>query len=304
MQYWRFVITDVGPAVGFLGLGAMGLGMVSRLVDTGFSVSVWNRTAEAVEHVAAYRGVTAAASPAEVFASRSIVHSMLANDDAVLDVVDDDLLSTVPAGCVHVNHSTISPATARELAARHARHDVGYVQAPVLGRSTVAATGELLVLAAGRAAAIAAAEDSLAALGKRTWDLGDDVASASIVKIAVNYSLIAALQSIAESVSLVEAAGINSVEFVDILTHTAFSGTAHRGYAPLIAEMRYEPVGFAMELGLKDLGLAESVAAEGNVTLAMAPVLREVFEAAMADPILRTLDWSAIAEITRRRGRP
>lgn len=290
-----------GSAVAFLGIGAMGAGMVSRLLDQGFKVTVWNRSPAAADALASREGVTVASSVASAFDAASIVHSMLADDAALLTVFDDQLLGSVPAGRVHINHATISPAAARELAKRHARHGVGYVQAPVLGRSTIAASGGLLVVVSGDPVAVNAAMPSLRALGQKTWTLGDDVAMASVVKIAVNYSLISALQSIAESVSLVEATGIDSSEFVEILTHTAFSGAAHKGYGPLIAEKRYEPVGFAMSLGLKDLSLAEAAAAERGVTLPIAPVLHELFEAALADNELANLDWSAVAEITRRR---
>ena len=289
------------PAVSFLGLGAMGAGMVSRLLDVGHHVTVWNRSQPAIDALAARDGVAIAESPAAAFAACELVHSMLADDAALLAVFDDELLATVPRGRVHINHATISPATARELAERHARHGVGYVQAPVLGRSTIAATGGLLIVASGDPSAVAAAMPSMRALGQKTWNLGTDVTMASVVKIAVNYSLISAMQSIAESVSLVEASGIDSNEFVEILTHTAFSGAAHKGYAPIIAAKRYEPVGFAMSLGLKDLGLAEAAAAERGVSLPIAPVLHELFEAALADSELSDLDWSAVAEITRRR---
>lgn len=294
-------MTGRPTSVAFLGLGAMGAGMVSRLLDEGFAVTIWNRSRGAVAALAERDGIAVAESPAAAFAAAELVHSMLADDAALLAVFDDELLGSVPAGRVHINHATISPAAARELAERHARHGVGYVQAPVLGRSTIAASGGLLVVASGDPVAVDAALPSLRALGQKTWTLGDDVAMASVVKIAVNYSLISALQSIAESVSLVEATGIDSSEFVEILTHTAFSGAAHKGYGPLIAEKRYEPVGFAMSLGLKDLGLAEAAAAERGVALPIAPVLHELFEAALADTELADLDWSAVAEITRRR---
>lgn len=287
--------------VAFLGLGAMGSAMASRLLDEGFVVTIWNRSREAIDALTDHEGVVVAESPAAAFQATEIVHSMLADDAALLAVFDDDLLATTPAGRVHVNHATISPAAARELAERHARYGVGFVQAPVLGRSTIAATGGLLVVASGDPAHVAAAMPSLQALGQKTWNLGVDVAMASVVKIAVNYSLISAMQSIAESVSLVETTGIDSSQFVEILTHTAFSGAAHKGYAPIIAEKRYEPVGFAMSLGLKDLGLAEAAAAEQGVALPIAPVLHELFEAAMADAELSELDWSAVAEVTRRR---
>lgn len=289
-------------AVAFLGLGAMGRGMTARLVDQGYAVLVWNRSASPAEALAAEHGaVTRAETVNQAFAERAIVHSMLTDDAVVLGLFTDELLATVPAGRVHVNHATISPAAAAELAERHARHGVGYVSAPVLGRSTVAHTGALLVVASGDPAAIATAQPSMEALGARLWNLGTDPRLAAVVKIAVNYSILNALQSITESVTLVEAGGIDPSTFIEILTHTAFSGSAHKGYGPIIAEKRYQPVGFAMSLGLKDLTLVEDAAAELGVTLPVAPVLHELFEAALADPELAQLDWSAVAEVTRRR---
>lgn len=292
----------VRPPIAFLGLGAMGRGMTARLVDQGYAVRVWNRSAAPAEELAAaHPTVERAETVAEAFADREIVHSMLTDDAVVLGLFTDALLAGVPAGRVHVNHATISPAAAAVLAERHARHGVGYVSAPVLGRSTVAHTGALLVIASGDPAAIAVATPSMEALGARLWNLGTDPRLAAVVKIAVNYSILNALQSIAESVTLVEAGGIDPSTFIDILTHTAFSGSAHKGYGPIIAEKRYEPVGFAMSLGLKDLTLVEDAAAELGVALPVAPVLHELFEAALADPELAQLDWSAVAEVTRRR---
>ncbi|WP_344757744.1 NAD(P)-dependent oxidoreductase [Agromyces indicus] len=291
----------MGSDAGFLGLGAMGRGMVERLADEGVGVIAWNRSPGPATELAERLGTTAADSPAAVFGAASVVHSMLADDEAVLTVFDDELLATVPPGRVHVNHATISPSAAAELAERHARHDVGYVQAPVLGRSTIASTGALLVVVSGEPSAAEAAMPTLERLGQRVWNLGADPRMASIVKIAVNYSIVNALQSIAESVVLVESAGIDGEQFTEILTHTAFSGSVHRGYGPLIAGRRYQPVGFSMALGLKDLSLAEDAADALGAALPIAPVLRELFEAALADPELRDLDWSAVAEVTRRR---
>jgi 3-hydroxyisobutyrate dehydrogenase-like beta-hydroxyacid dehydrogenase len=289
------------PTAAFLGLGAMGAAMATRLADQGFELTVWNRSAAAAQSLAVRAEISAVSDPSEAMANARLVHSMLANDAAVLDVFTDDLLSRAHPGSVHVNHATVSPATAAALAERHSRHGVGYVSAPVLGRSTIAATGALLVVASGDTESVSLAMPSLEALGQRVWNLGPDPRLAAVVKIAVNYSLISAMQSMAESVSLVEAAGIDSSAFIEILTHTAFSGSAHRGYGPIIAEKRYQPVGFAMELGLKDLGLAQEAATDMGVALPVAPVLQELFEAALADPQLRELDWSAVAEVTRRR---
>ncbi|WP_179872524.1 NAD(P)-dependent oxidoreductase [Microcella indica] len=289
------------PSVGFLGLGEMGSAMAGRLLDGGLTVTAWNRSHGPAARLGQRDGVTVVPTVAAAFMAEQVVHPMLSDDSVVLEVFDEEMLSGVPAGRTHIQHATVSADTATELAEHHQRHGVGYVTAPVLGRSTVIARGDLLVVASGEPEALASAMPSLTLLGRQVWSLGSDPRHPAVVKIGVNYSIVHTLQSIAESVSLVESAGVGASSFVEILTDTAFSGSAHRGYGPMIAESRYQPVGFSMALGLKDLTLAEQTAAEQGVKLPMSSVLREVFEATMADPDLAALDWSAVAEITRGR---
>lgn len=69
----------------------------------------------------------------------------------------------------------------------------------------------------------------------------------------------------------------------------------------MIASRSYSPVGFAMPLGLKDLTLAEGAARELGAALPTARVLREIFDEAVGDADLAELDWSGMAEVTRRR---
>ena len=105
----------------------------------------------------------------------------------------------------------------------------------------------------------------------------------------------------AESITLIEGHDVDATTFVELLSSSLFPGAVYTGYGSMIAERRYSPAGFAMELGLKDLGLAEQLAREAHLTLPTAALLRERFETALADDELAQLDWSAVAEVTRRK---
>lgn len=283
--------------IGFIGLGSMGAAMADRLLDEGHRVAVWNRSPGPVAELVA-RGAVAAESPREAF-SGGVALSMLANDAAFDAVFDDEALAGL-AGAVHVNMASISPETSRRAAARHAEAGVAYVAAPVLGRPPAAAAGQLHVLAAGDPAAIERAREPLEALSQRLWLLGDEPSQANVVKTAMNYMLIHTIQSLGESISLVERSGIDAGSFVELATSTMFGGVAHGVYGGIIAERRFRPAGFALELGLKDLGLAESIAGESGFELPSAPTLRALFEKALADPGLEGADWAAVTEVTRR----
>ena len=225
--------------------------------------------------------------------------SMLANDEAADAVLSAANLGGAP-GRLHVSMASLSPVAADRLAARHAEAGVGYLAAPVLGRFTVAAEGNLNIIAAGAPADLERAQPYFEILGKRVWVVGETPRIANVVKAAVNYDIIHAFQAIAESVALVEASGVDAGVFTELLSSTLFPGPVYTGYGAMIAESRYTPPGFTMTLGAKDLGLAEAIAAEAGVEIPTAAVLRRVFDTALASEDLRDVDWSGMAEITRQ----
>lgn len=283
--------------LGFLGLGTMGAGMARRLVEAGHTVHVWNRSTDAAAELVA-AGAVLAPDPAAALAPE-VSFSMLANDEAADAVLSADALGAGRTG-IHVNMASISGALADRLTERFAAAGVAYVAAPVLGRPAVAAAGNLNILAAGPDGAIAAVAPYLDTLGAKTWRFGERPRMANVVKIAVNYNLIHAIEAIGESVALVERHDVDPQEFVDLLTSTLFAGVAYTGYGNIIAQRAYDPPGFTVSLGLKDLALAEQVAEEGGVRLPTAPALRAVFERTLVEPELADLDWGAIAEVTRK----
>ncbi len=283
--------------IGFLGLGTMGREMARRLVDAGHEVVVWNRSAEPVAELVA-AGAVAASSPRDALAT-PISFSMLANDEAADAVLSAEHLAG-DAGRLHVAMASLSPTAASTLSARAAELGVGYLAAPVLGRFTVAAAGELNIIAAGAAGDLERAAPYFDILGKKVWAVGSEPRIANVVKAAVNYDIIHAFQAIAESVALVEANGVDAGQFTELLSSTLFPGPVYTGYGAMIAERRYTPPGFTMTLGAKDLGLAEAIAAEAGIVIPTAAVLRAAFDAALASDDLRDVDWSGVAEITRQ----
>ena len=293
--------TNDAPAapgrVGFLGLGRMGGAMAARLIDAGHEVVVWNRS-PAGRDVAVRRGAIEADSPAEV-ASTGTVFSMLANEEVIRQLFSTEALRAAPAAFVHVNHATISPSAARELAALHEEHGHAYVAAPVIGRPHVADLGQLTILAAGDSAAVDAVRPYLAAMGKRVWECGSEPANANLTKIAVNYLIIHALQALAESLSLLEAYDLDTRTFIDAINDSIFPGAVYEGYGKAIAAQQYLPPGFTTTLGFKDLNLAISAAERAGVRLPSSDVLRSAFESAIAAG-LGDLDWASIAEGTRQ----
>lgn len=284
-------------ALGFLGLGSMGSGMARNLVGAGHTVRVWNRSPGAVDELVT-AGAERAERPSDALAA-DISFSMLANDEAVESVLDDDAVAAA-SGRTHVLMASISPSLAERMSQRFADAGATYVAAPVLGRPAVAAAGKLNIMAAGPTSAIDAVEPYLATMGSRVWRLGERPSVANAVKAAVNYNIIHAMQALGESIAMTERQGVEPELFVELLTSTLFGGVVYEGYGGLIARGEYTPPGFHIALGRKDLVLAEEVAETTGVKPATMAALFEVFDRALADPELKDADWSAIAEVSRR----
>jgi 3-hydroxyisobutyrate dehydrogenase-like beta-hydroxyacid dehydrogenase len=282
--------------LGFVGLGTMGSAMARRLLERGHTVRVWNRSPEAIDRLVAV-GARAADSPAD--ALRTGVAISMLSDDAAADAVWDEATLAAAPSALHINMASVSPELSRRLGERHAAAGVSYLAAPVLGRSNLAAEGKLNILAAGASTDVERAAEFFDALGARTWRFGEEPDQANLVKIAVNFNIIHAMEAIGESIAIVENHGIAATQFTELLSSTLFGGVSYTVYGDIIANRRYLPAGLTLPLGLKDLGLAETAAAQVGVVLPTAPALRAVFEQALAAPDAEKLDWSAIAEISR-----
>jgi len=137
-------------AVGFLGLGIMGQRMAMNLLDDGVELVVWNRTASRADPLVE-RGATRGDTPAAVARQVDLAITMLAHPEAVESVVHgtDGLLAGLRPGALWVDCSTVNPSFSQAMAKEAARHEVRFVDAPVLGTKGPATDGTLLFVAGG-----------------------------------------------------------------------------------------------------------------------------------------------------------
>lgn len=285
--------------IGFIGLGRMGAAMAGNLAKAGHEVWVWNRSKSAAQALEA-QGAHIADTPQQA-ASTGVLMSMLANDDAVRDVIlEGGVINALPVGGIHVVHSTLSVAFVRELATAHAVHKVAYVSAPVFGRPDVAEAGRLNILAAGAADDIERVRPLLEVMGAKIWPLGVEPERASIVKIAGNMMLASAIETMSEASALTRAYGVSAHDFLEILTQTLFACPAYQGYGAAIARKQFTPPGFAMPLGFKDVNLALTAGQAERVPLPLASVVRDSMLEALAHGA-EDKDWAALALVAEQR---
>ncbi|WP_026224499.1 NAD(P)-dependent oxidoreductase [Methyloversatilis thermotolerans] len=286
--------------IAFLGLGTMGFPMAANLLKAGHSVSAWNRSPAPVDRLASL-GAKPAATPAEAAQDAEVLISMLADDAATrFALLDGGALDALPRAAVHANMATVSVDLACEFARLHRARGLHYVAAPVLGRVNVAEAGQLNILAAGPDDALVILQPVFGAMGQKTWRVGERPEQANAAKLAANFMIAAAIGAMSEAVALAQGHGVDAAQFLDMITSTAFAAPVYKGYGKAIADRQFEPAGFRLELGLKDVRLALDAAAQVNVPMSLASVLRDAHIESLAHHEGH-LDWAALSRTAARR---
>ncbi len=130
-------------------------------------------------------------------------------------------------------------------------------------------------------------------MGQAVWPLGDDPRRAHVVKIAGNFMLASAIETMGEAAALAQGYGVEAGELLNVMTNTLFAAPAYRNYGAMIAERRFEPAAFKLTLGLKDVRLALAAGEARQVPLPFASVLRDNLLEAVAQGE-GDKDWSAL----------
>lgn len=280
--------------IGFIGLGMMGHPMAQNLLRTGHHVTVYNRTRSRAEELQS-EGATVADRPEEA-CKGEIVITMLADDAALEDIVfgSGNLLAAMAVGALHISMSTISVALSDRLTEAHRESGQHYVSAPVFGRPQAAAAAQLNIIAAGSPDAVERCRPVLDALGQKTFVVGEKPSIANLIKLSGNFLIISMTESLGEAFALTRKYGIDPNQYLDILTTILFPAPIYKSYGGLIAGQKYEPPGFRLKLGLKDVRLALAAAEAESVPLPVASIARDHLLSAMARGY-QDLDIAALA---------
>lgn len=288
--------------IGFIGLGHMGAAMAANLLRAGHEVSVWNRSAPKAQTLVA-RGAGLASSPREAACESAVVMTMLADDAALESVLGgaDGLLEGLRPGALHVTMSTISVGSAERITTLHSSRGQRLLSAPVFGRPDAAAAAKLFVVAAGPEADFKTASPLFTCLSQRVFYVGEIPSSANLVKLCGNFTILAAVEAMAEGMTLAQKGGIPKKQFLEILTGTLFDCPVYRLYGTTLVEERFKPAGFAAPLGLKDMRQVGQAAETLRVPMPLLNVLRDhLLQIIGAEG--EEVDWSAIGRAVARNG--
>ncbi|ALG08698.1 NAD(P)-dependent oxidoreductase [Kibdelosporangium phytohabitans] len=287
--------------LGFIGLGAMGSGMASRLAAAGFTVSVYNRTRSKAQALAT-EGLTVAATPAEAARDVDVLLVCLATADVVDDLVlgHDGALAAAPAAVTVANMSTVSPDAARTFAERVAAAGHRALDACVLGNANHARDGELRFMIGGDESDVETVRPVLEVLAKEVVHLGGHGMGAT-AKVAMNLLMGVQMQALAEAIVFGERAGLDRGQLIRMIAASGYSSPVMKFKAGVMARRAFEHADFKLTLMRKDLLLAlrdaEALGVDMPATAASFDVLTAAQESGLGD-----LDCAAVlTEVERRK---
>ncbi|AXC49952.1 NAD(P)-dependent oxidoreductase [Paracoccus suum] len=264
----------------FLGLGVMGGPMAGHLARAGHEVTVYNRTAQKADAWATANGGSAARTPREAAEGAEAVLACVGNDDDLRQIClgPDGAFAGMAPGSIFIDHTTVSAAVTRELAAAAEAAGIAYVDAPVSGGQAGAENGALSIMCGGSEEDFARAEPIVAAYAKICRRMGP-VGAGQLTKMANQIAIAGLVQALSESMNFAARAGLDTAAVVEVISQGAAGSWQMVNRHATMAAGQFEH-GFAVDWMRKDLAIclatAEQVGASLPVTALVDQFYKEV----------------------------
>lgn len=283
----------------FLGLGVMGAPMAGHLARAGHEVTVYNRTAARAGAWVAEHGGHHAPTPREAAEGAQFVMSCVGNDDDLRQVClgPDGAFAGMADGAVFVDHTTVSAAVTRELAAVASEAGLGFVDAPISGGQAGAENGQLSVMCGGAQADYDRVEPVLAAYARICRRLGD-VGAGQMTKMCNQIAIAGLVQGLAESLAFAQKAGLDTDAVVEVISQGAAGSWQMANRHKTMAEGRFD-FGFAVDWMRKDLAICLAAGDEIGAPLPITALIDQFYKEVQSMGGGRWDTSSLIARLTR-----
>ncbi|MGR9087394.1 MAG: NAD(P)-dependent oxidoreductase [Gammaproteobacteria bacterium] len=263
--------------LGFVGIGLMGKPMVLRLLDAGFAVNVWNRSAEKLAPVVD-AGARPSASIADLARASDVILSCLADTDSVEEVVLNGILQNGAEDKLLIDLSSIDPEKTRQLSALlHQQSGMGWVDAPVSGGVSGAERGTLAIMAGGSIENIEVARKVLAPLYRQLTHMGG-IGSGQVAKICNQMIVGCNVLVIAEMMALAKRAGVDASRIPEALAGGFADSRPLQIVGPEMAAESFEPVKWRVKTLLKDLNMAVDLSIRRGSAIPMSGLAAQLMQ--------------------------
>lgn len=286
--------------IGFIGLGNMGAPMATNLAKAGHEVTGFDTAGVEVE------GVTQAASAAEAASGAEVVITMLPNGD-ILRRVADEIVPAMDKGAVFLDCSTVDVASARAVAEKAQEAGLLALDAPVSGGVGGAQGGTLTFMVGGDEKGFNIAKELFDIMGQKAVHCGPS-GNGQAAKICNNMILGATMIVTCEAFALADKLGLDRQAMFDVVSTSSGYSWSMNAYCPAPgvgpqspADNDYKP-GFAAELMLKDLRLAQQAATDADADTPLGAAAMRLYEDFVEREDGKGRDFSAMLPRLMKRG--
>ena len=268
----------MSPAIGFIGLGIMGKPMARNLMKAGYSLTLYNRSRDSMDELAA-EGAELGASSKDVAQRTEIIITMLPDspDSEIVILGPNGVLEGAKAGSVIIDMSSIAPLVSQRIAAEAAKKGVDMLDAPVSGGEPAAVSGNLAIMAGGKQEILDRCMPVLDVMGRSVVRVGD-VGAGNTVKLANQIIVAANIEAVGEAFVLAQKAGIDPELVFQAIRGGLAGSNVMEAKAPMIMDRNFNP-GFRIRLHQKDLHNALLTGKELGVPLPVTSLVQQMIGA-------------------------
>jgi 3-hydroxyisobutyrate dehydrogenase len=284
--------------VGFIGLGNMGLPMANNIIKAGIEVNAFDLSADAMQR-AEELGMTTKNHASEVTENIDALITMLPNDKAVENIyLKEDLIEQISQSTIVIESSTINPEVSKKVSKKATETNISMLDAPVSGGVKGAESGTLTFIVGGDEADLQKAAPLLDIMGDKTFYAGQ-AGAGQIAKLCNNMLLAIHMCGTAETIAMGVNNGLDPAVLSEIMKNSSGGNWSLEKYNPYPGVMKGAPAsngysgGFLNSLMLKDLNLAEELAAKSKSNTPMGRLAKELYEE-LNNQGLEGLDFSSI----------
>ena len=284
--------------LGVIGLGMLGNAVALHLLDSGFEVTVYNRTKEKTSQVE-NKGGNVATSPKEVAEKSELVIIVVKDANAVKQMAfeENGIIQGKHEKLIVADMSTIDPVESKNISIKFLENNIQKLDIPVMGGPNVAITGELVMMASGDKESFNDCKKVLDVIANKVFFLGEKGVAHS-VKLAMNLQITMLALALSEGITLVKKSGVDPKIFLEILNSTYFKTGMSEKKAYKMIEGKYDAT-FTLANLKKDISTMINTAKALGIELPMITKAEEIYENAISEG-LGDIDYTGIIEYIKK----
>jgi len=284
--------------VGIIGLGMLGNAVALHLLDSGFEVTVYNRTKEKTSQVE-NKGGNVVTSPKEVAEKSELVIIVVKDANAVKQIAfeENGIIQGKHEKLIVADMSTIDPVESKNISIKFLENNIQKLDIPVMGGPNVAITGELVMMASGDKESFNYCKKVLDTIANRVFFLGESGVAHS-VKLAMNLQITMLALALSEGIILVKKSGVDPKIFLEILNSTYFKTGMSEKKAYKMIDGKYDAT-FTLANLKKDISTMTNTAKALGIELPMITKAEEIYENAINEG-MGGIDYTGIIEYIKK----